>query len=306
MISIGVIVLITLLHAVGVTKGNILNHLLNGVLITTFIILCVKGLATPGKVVSETVRESGPMLDNLSALIPILFTYSGWNAAVYLAEEFKNPQKSIGKAVLFGTSIVIVLYVLINLMYLKFIDPTELNGTIEVGHLLGLALFGENGAIMINIIIMTALLSSISAMVMAGPRIYFAMSRDGLFFKPLSRISTKYQTPALAIIAQSAWCILLVITGSFEQILQYTGFSIILFSALAVLSVFLLRRSMPPISITWQVLYIIFLIVSGMVLISSYTTRTTITLIGTALILIGIPLYFWMQQSNKKHNFEND
>ena len=226
-ISISAVIIITILHVIGVKKGNTLNHLLNGLLVTTFLILCIKGLLTPSEIPIITATADEVSAPNFFvALIPILFTFAGWNAAVYLAEEFKNPEKSIYKAVLGGTLTVIILYVLINFLYIKFISVNELSQTIEVGHLLGSRLFGGLGSLIINVVIITALLSSISAMIMAGPRIYFAMARDGLFFKKLSAIHPKFDTPTTAIIAQSSWCILLILTGSFEDILLYTGFSI--------------------------------------------------------------------------------
>ncbi len=297
-ISISAVVIITILHVTGVKKGNTLNHFLNGLLVTTFLILCIKGLITPSEISTTTADEvSAPNF--FVALIPILFTFAGWNAAVYLVEEFKNPEKSIYKAVLGGTLVVVILYLLINFLYIKFIPVNELSQTIEVGHLLGNKLFGDLGSLIVNSVIITALLSSISAMIMAGPRVYFAMARDGLFFKQLSVVHPKFDTPTTAIIAQSGWSILLILTGSFEDILLYTGFSIILFSALAVMSVFLLKNNLPAIPIIWQVLYGIFILVSFTVLINSFATRTTISLVGTALISLGIPIFYWMKKTNQ-------
>ena len=168
-----------------------------------------------------------------------MFSYTGWNAAVYVAEEVRNPTRNVPLALAVGTASVIVLYLALNALYLRVLPREELLGAIAVGELAAARLFGSAAAAMFAGMAILIILSSLSAWTLAGPRIYFAMARDGVFFASAARVHPQYRTPAIAILAQTLWTIVLVLSGTFEQLLTYTGFSVILFSALAVLSLVL-------------------------------------------------------------------
>src|SRR4029077_17082178 len=139
-------------------------------------------------------------------------------------------------ALALGTARVIALYLSLNALYLRVLPREELIGAIAVGELAAGRLFGSAAASLFAALAILIILSSLSAWTLAGPRIYFAMARDGVFFASAARVHPQYRTPAIAILAQTIWSTVLVLSGTFEQLLTYTGFSVILFSALAVLS----------------------------------------------------------------------
>jgi APA family basic amino acid/polyamine antiporter len=178
----------------------------------------------------------------LLALVVVMFSYSGWNAAVYIAEEVREPSRNVPLGLAIGSLSVVALYLSLNALYLRVVPGAALSGAINVGELAADRLFGPSAARLFAAVAIVIIASSISAMTVAGPRVYFAMARDGAFLPAAARVHPSYHTPAFAILSQAVWSALLVLSGTFDQLLTYTGFSIVLFSALAVLSLFFVRR----------------------------------------------------------------
>jgi APA family basic amino acid/polyamine antiporter len=182
----------------------------------------------------------------LFALIPVLFTYAGWNAASYVAEEIRDPGRNVPRSLAIGTLAVIAIYLLLNALYLFVVpvgDLAKVQGSVLdviADRLLGAAAGDIMGAVSI-----VSLLASISAMIFAGPRVYYAMARDGLFFRAAGKVHPTYRTPARAIAAQGVWSTLLVLSGGATALTTYTGFAIVLFNGVAVLALFVLRRREP-------------------------------------------------------------
>jgi APA family basic amino acid/polyamine antiporter len=182
----------------------------------------------------------------LLALIPLMFTYSGWNAAAYMAEEVKEPGRNVPLALGVGTLAVIVIYFMLNLLFL-FVMPIGELAKVQ-GSVLDVVadkLMGARAGDIMGVVSIISLAASISAFTFAGPRVYYAMSRDGVFFRAAGRVHPRYKTPAAAIIAQAAWASLLVLSGSAEALTNYTGFAVVLFAGVAVAALFVLRRREP-------------------------------------------------------------
>ena len=180
------------------------------------------------------------------SLIFVSFAYSGWNAAAYLGAEIKNPTRNIPLALIAGTAIVCGLYLLINVLYVYSLSPKEMGGVLEVGALAASALFNPQAGVYFSLAITLCLLSLISAMIMTGPRVYYAMARDGLFFQSIARVSGSRHTPGAAIFLQSGIAVLLVLTASFEKLLIYIGFTLSITSLLTVVGLIRLRKRSGP------------------------------------------------------------
>jgi APA family basic amino acid/polyamine antiporter len=182
----------------------------------------------------------------LLALIPVMFAYSGWNAAAYIAEEIRDPGRNVPRALALGTAAVIAVYVLLNLLYL-FVLPVDQLAKVEGSVLDVIAdrLFNQVAGHVMGLVSIISLAASISANVFAGPRVYYAMARDGLFLPAAAAVHPRFRTPASAIVAQAIWSSLLVLTGSGSALTTYTGFSIILFGGIAVAALFVLRHREP-------------------------------------------------------------
>jgi APA family basic amino acid/polyamine antiporter len=236
----------------------------------------------------------------LFAFIPVMFTYSGWNAAAYMAEEIRDPGRNVPKALMLGTAAVIAIYVLINVLYLFVIPIGELAtlGGRSILDVVGDRLLGERAGNIMAIVAIISLVAGINAWTFAGPRVYFAMARDNTFFKSAARVHPKYKTPAASIVAQAALTIVLILTGSLDAIANYVGFAITLFAGTAVAAVFVLRAREPnaprpfkAFGYPWTPA--IFVLVSAAIVINAFYTDTRVSVTGTLIILAGIPLYFF-------------
>lgn len=180
------------------------------------------------------------------ALIFVTFAYSGWNAAAYLGEEIKNPGKTIPAALFAGTALVAGLYLSLNVLYVYALPAAEMTGVVEVGARAAEALFGAGIGRYFSGAIALGLLSVLSAMMLAGPRVYYAMARDGLFFQSVARVDPRQATPKRAILLQAAIAVVMILSASYDRLLLYIGFTLSLFAMLTVIGLMRLRMSSPP------------------------------------------------------------
>jgi APA family basic amino acid/polyamine antiporter len=181
-----------------------------------------------------------------TALMYVTFAYSGWNAAAYIAGEIKDPQRTLPRALLLGTGIVMVLYILLNVVFLYGAGPADMapggKPIVDVGDLAARRLFGETAGNLITSTIALALISAVSAMVMAGPRVYAAMAADHALPAPLARFSSR-GVPVNAIVTQCVLAMLFVVVGDIGALIQFVAFVLTLFAALTVGAVFVFRAT---------------------------------------------------------------
>src|SRR3954462_14161100 len=175
-----------------------------------------------------------------------MFTYSGWNAAAYVAEEVRSPGKSVPLALGIGTLTVIAIYLGLNALYLYALPVDALAGVRStLIDSVAERLFGFVAGNLIAAFTIVSIAASVSAMVPAGPRVYFAMARDGLFAAPAGRVHPRFPAPTRALAAQAIWSAILVLSGTLSQLVSYTGFAVVLFSGVAVAALFILRIREP-------------------------------------------------------------
>ncbi|HEY6005168.1 MAG TPA: APC family permease, partial [Anaeromyxobacter sp.] len=178
------------------------------------------------------------------ALVYVSFAYSGWNAAVYLAGEVRNPARTLSRALLFGTCVVVGLYLALNVVFLAAAPAGELAGVVEVGHVVAVRLLGPRAGRALSVVIALVLAASVSAMLMAGPRVYERMGVDHPRLAVLAR-RTRGRGPAVAVALQAAMAIAMIATSTFAALLVYVGFTLSLVAGLGVLGVVVLRRREP-------------------------------------------------------------
>lgn len=239
------------------------------------------------------------------ALIYVTFAYSGWNAAAYLGSEIKNPERNIPLALAAGTGLVIILYLLLNLVFIYALSPAEMSGMIEVGTEASRALFGPIAGKMFSLAISLGLLSVISAMIMSGPRIYYAMAKDGVFFRLFSQVNSSRRTPASSIFLQAGLAVFMIITTSFDSLLLYIGFTLSLFALLTVAGLMYLRRKKPELKSRYRtfgypVTPLVFILASGWIIVFTISSRPMASLFGLGTILAGFIFYFAFQKRNKE------
>lgn len=241
------------------------------------------------------------------SLMWIMFAYSGWNASVYIGSEIKDPKKNLARSLLYGTGIVMLLYLLLNVLFIYAIPPVDMKGVIAIGGLAVYNLFGGTTDTVISLLISFALFSSLSAFIILGPRVYFAMAKDGYFFKFLAQVHPIFKVPSKAILIQALLSIILVLTGTFDQILTYMGFSLGIFPILAVIGVFKLRKSGRGVlklpGYPWVQLFYIAISVS--ILILAYLERPLESSIALLTVLLGVPFFFIFRHNKRKGKTAN-
>jgi APA family basic amino acid/polyamine antiporter len=305
--AIIVIVVFVGIHARGVVVGTKVQNWL-----TILKVLLVAGLIIAGFTVGhgnwQNVKPEQVFTFNFDgwkamglSLMFIMFAYSGWNSATYIGSEVKNPAKTIPHSLLISTGIVMLFYVLLNLFFVYAIPPNLMVGEPEIGGLAAGKAFGKTAETIISLCISFALFSSLSAFIILGPRVYYRMAKDGYFFKSIAAIHPKYKVPVNALLLQGGIAVALVLTGTFEQILTYMGFSLGIFPILAVAGVFKLRKNklskhkLPG----YPVVHIVFIVSGVVMLIMAYFERPWESSIALLTALSGVPVYYWFKRQKK-------
>ena len=178
------------------------------------------------------------------SLVFVVYAYTGWNAAAYIAGNLENPSKNLPRSLILGTLTVTVVYLVLNAMFLYSATFNELNGKNDIGNVVAFKLFGNNIGLAFSSVFSVALLSTLSAMTIAGPRVLEAMGDDYPKLKTFA-ITNRYDMPYLAILTQAAWAIFLVMVSSFKEIIQYISVSLSIFSMATVIGIFFLRKKYP-------------------------------------------------------------
>ena len=291
-------------HIRGVGPGRAITNVLATGKVLAFLVFVALGLTIGAGSSANLTGSAGTVTATsyLGALVLVMFTYSGWNAAAYMAEEVRDPGRNLPIAIALGTTVVIAIYLLINALYLYVIPIEEL---IKVqGSLLDRVadrLLGARAGDIMGIVSLVTLAGSVNANTFVGPRVYFAMARDGVFIPAAAHVHPRYRTPARSVIAQAIWASLLILTGSLDSLGNYVGFAITLFAGIAVAALFVLRAREPNAprpfkAIGYPITPAIFVIASLAIVLNAFYANPRVSILGTLLILSGIPLYLYYRR----------
>lgn len=309
------IIFFGIMHTIGVKKGSSLQNILTFLKIFLVLVLIVFGFGMAdwsmvGRLTAEYRPQSGAQNYSLPqiglALLMVMFAFSGWNCASYIAGEIKNPEKNLPKALLLGTLITMVIYLLLNVVFLISSSGTDLMGKDEIGAIAASNLFGPGISGIFTIGIAVILLSAVSVQIMVGPRVYYAMAKDKMIFQSLAKVHPRFETPYLAIIIQIILAVFYVFTGSAMTLVIYMGFALNVFPVLAVIGLMYMRYKQPDLKRSYQVpLYpvvpLIYISLTIMMMIAALLNWTNTSLFAIAVVIIGIPIfYLWQWFINKK------
>jgi len=298
-VALAAVLAFTLVHVRGLGPGRFLQNVLALLKVSAIVILVVAGFAAArGSFGNLTGGDHATAVGWGLALVPVMFTYSGWNAAAYVAGEVRDPHRNVPLSLALGTIAVVVLYLALNALFL-YAMPVGRLAALPGGSLMDNVaeqLFGAGGGDLLAIFALISIAASISAMVLAGPRVYFAMARDGVFVRAAGDVHPRFRTPAAAIAAQGVWSAVLVLSGTLSQLVAYTGFAVVLFAGIAVSAVFVLRRRMPDAPRPFRALGYpwapaIFVLASAAMVVNEVWRNPQPALAGIALIAAGIPVY---------------
>jgi APA family basic amino acid/polyamine antiporter len=308
LLSLAVVAIVTAIHCLNIRTGAAFQVFFSGIKVLLLVAFIGAGLfLTPIDSISiMPVKGDWDLLTSPAfalSLIYVSYAYSGWNAAIYLSGDIANPKKNLPRALVGGTIIVALLYLGLNYVFLRSTPLSALEGQVEVGYLAAGSIFGPVGGKAMGMLIALLLVSTVSAMIIAGPRVSKTMGEDLVALKFLAKISSK-GIPVRAILLQSLITAGLILTASFEQVLTYAGFTLSLFSFLAVLGVFILRKRKLSTGgyRTWgyPVTPIIFLALSLWTMIFLLKDQPRESMAGLATVTLGMVLYFGNQWATKR------
>lgn len=306
-LAIGLVWLTTLINYRGLHWGSVTQNFLS-----VGKLLAIGGLLFAGFSVGDgnwshftpffSWNDSSRALNAVGlALIPVVFAYSGWNAAGYIAEELHAPESTLPRALVWGTVITIGVYLLLNVLYLYAVTVADLSGVVQVGDLVARSLFASQAAGIVSLLIAVSIASAFNVMVLTGGRIYYAMARDGVFFSPAAQLHPRFHTPGHALFMQAAWTSLLILSGTFEQLLTYTTIVIVGTAILTVVALVNLRQRRPDFPRPYRVwgypwLPALYLLGSLGILLNAVVERPIECLWGIGLCAVGVPAYRWWQR----------
>jgi APA family basic amino acid/polyamine antiporter len=305
-LAIGAIVLLSIINYLGVKPGSRVLNVLVVLKVAALAVLIVAGAVSPAaagwwSVSRETSTAGlGTAVSFGAALIPILFAYGGWQNANYIAEEIENPRRNLPLSLLAGTIAVVLIYVLVNTVYLRALGLEGLAGTTTPASRAAEGLFGSLGDRFVTAAIAISTFGFLDLAILAPTRVYYAMAADGVFLPALARLHPRFRTPWLAIIIQSTWSCVLAATGRYEQLLNYVVFADWIFFGLTVGTVVMFRKLVPLskrptgsyCAPGYPVVQIAFVIISAAVVLSVVRSDPSSALRGALLLALGIPIFF--------------
>ncbi len=300
--GIGIILLITAIHSVSVGQSGRFQNISTVLKLSFVLALIVLGFYyAPAEVNSlnfDNTWQSEILLPGFAvSLIYVTYAYTGWNSAAYIVDEIEDPRNNLPKALLIGTIVVLVLYLLLQLVFLRHAGVSDLAGNVEVADIAFTKLFGRSGGFWVSVFIALQLVATISGYLWVGSRITFAMANENPLWKRLA-CKNANGIPVRALWAQAIISILLTMTGTFEQVMLYASFALQLMGTLTIGSLLLLKRSgdtfRSPLKPYLQIIYIIFsLWVLGFMLYE----QPYESFIGLAFVAVGGITYFLQSKS---------
>jgi len=239
------------------------------------------------------------------AMISVLWAYEGWQYATFSAGETSNAHRNYPRAFLAGTAILIVIYVFANVGYIAAIGAQGVAGSNRVAATALATVFNPTVAKLVTITILVSIFSAANSVILTSPRVYYAMAKDGLFFRRLSEVHPRFGTPAFAVIAAAAWSAVLAVTGTFEQLLTYVIFIGWIFYGLAAASLFVYRKRSAATSSSYRVpgypvTPVVFILAAAALVLNTTVTQPRRAVVGLGIVLAGAPAYaIWRNRAKR-------
>ena len=239
-----------------------------------------------------------------SAMIAVIFTYSGWFASAYIGSEIRNPERNLPLSLILGTLFITAIYTLINIVYLYSLPIHNLKNVVNVAQIAFGNLFNPTVTKVVSLPIILAISGSINATILTGARIFYAMAEDGIFWPILSRVHPLYRTPYYAILSQTILACILVLLGTFNQLLSYVVF-VMLFSSIASgVALFILRRLKPDFhrpyhTMGYPFVPLLFVVSYIWIAVQICYSKPTTSILGIFITFSGVPFYIWWNNKKK-------
>jgi APA family basic amino acid/polyamine antiporter len=306
-LAIAAILLVSAVNYLGVRPGALLQNVFTLLKLLALAVLVAVGLAA-GLPPAAAAPAAVPLAIG-PALVPVLFTYGGWQQTNFIAEEMRDPERDLPRALILGVVLVVATYVLANLAYLQVLGPAGLAASTAPAADAMQRVLGQTGGVLISAGIAVSTFGFLNLVVLVTPRVYQAMAADGLFFPSLARLHPVHRTPAAAIAVQATWASALALSGSFSQLVDYVAFADWVFFGLTAAGLFVYRardraagRSAPPGAFRvpgypWTPG--LFVVSAILVVISSVVAAPRNALIGSGLLALGVPVYWYWSREGR-------
>jgi len=306
-LAVAAILLLSVVNYLGVKPGSRLLNVLVVLKVAALAVLIAAGAFGPAYEGWWSVGRQAAAASTSStiafgaALVPILFAYGGWQNANYVAEEIENPRRNLPISLLAGTLTVVVVYALVNVVYLRALGLEGLAGTTAPASSAAEIMFGSLGDRFVTGAIAISTFGFLNLAILAPTRVYYAMAADRLFIPALAQLHPRFRTPWLAIVIQSTWSCILALTGRYDQLLNYVVFADWIFFGLTVATVLVFRRTAPVsrrppgsfLAPGYPVLPILFSLIAAAVVLSVVLADPASASRGALLLAAGIPVYYW-------------
>jgi APA family basic amino acid/polyamine antiporter len=302
-IAMLMIVAVAAINIIGTRKSASVQNWTTGIKVGAILIMSAallasgKGFSQPG---SAFWPESFglPLLSGIGiAVVAVLWAYEGWQYVTYSAGEAINPQRTFARGIAIGTAALIAIYLLANVAYLAALGPVRAAQSERIAAEAAGAIMGPAAGKLIAVAILISMFSAANAVILTASRVFFTMARDGVFFQRLAEVHPRYGTPAFAIAASALCALVLVASGTFEQLLTYVVFTGWIFYALGAASIFFYRRRHPEMPRPFRVpgypwAPLLFILSAAAIVVNTMISQPVQALLGIAVVLLGTPAFF--------------
>ena len=307
--ALSLILILSIINYLGIVFGKWIQNIFTVLKIGSILLFALAGLfiSTGNHIdmsLNPTNMKIGSILTGMGiALVAVNWTVGGWEYITFAAGEIKNPKKNLPMALIIGTIVILVLYFLVNITYLKVLPMGSLIGEIKVGELTARSLYGAGIGGVFAIVIIISMFGALNGNILVGSRVYYAMAKDHLFFNRAAEVHPKFHTPGNAIIIQSFWAAVLTLTGTFEELITLVVFVNFMLWIASSSTVFVLRKKQPNLERpykVWGYPYVpaFFIIFSSAIMFNTFFESPEQSLMGLGLTLLGVPVYLYWK---KKH-----
>lgn len=312
LLGISVIWMLTLSNFRSVKSGALVQNVftISKILALIFVIAAGVYFITQSSTVNWQWNWSNLSLEGLgiglfaAALVGSIFSSDAWNNITFTAGEIDKPEKNLPRALVLGTGGVTILYILCNLVYVKALSNSQIEGAEfdRVGTVLMNTVFGGVGAMVMAIVIMISTFGCINGLALSGARVFYAMAKDGYFIKSAASLN-KQGAPQKALIMQAIWTSILTLSGSYGDLLDYVVFAVLIFYILTVAGVFVLRLKMPNLArpykvFAYPIVPALYILIALVICISLLVYKPAYSFGGLGIVLLGVPIYFLMKNKN--------
>lgn len=309
-ISVLMIVTTMVINVRGTRQSADVQNWSTGLKVTALVVVSVV-LLIGGRHGGTTAATTVPQPAHLSfsmfatAMIGVLWAYEGWQYATFAAGETRDPQRTFPRGIIVGTACLIAIYILANLGYIAALGPVRAAQSQRIAADAVGALLGPIAGKIIAAIILVSMFSAANGLTLTAPRLYYSMSRDGVFFRKLAEVHPRFGTPAFAVVVCSLWAMVLAVTGTFEQLFTYVVFVGWIFYALGGIAIFVYRRRLPnavrPFRVPgYPITPLLFVAAAAAVVVNTVVTQPRRAALGLVVTVIGAPVFFmWRARRNR-------